>query len=99
MAESCNPTRREIIGYFDRNNTNSENAKAIINHLRTKYGLHENTEETLTSDIKNLEWNWRAKWQKHGRNKNRFELHEKDWLDGSALKMEKFIQTYSVNSN
>ena len=59
----------------------------------------ENTEETLISDIKYLEWNWRAQWQKHGRTKNRFELHEKDWLDGSAFKMEKFIQTSSVNSN
>ena len=52
MAESYNPTRREIIGYFDRNNANFEHAKAVINHIRTEISLHENTEETLISDIK-----------------------------------------------
>ena len=76
MAESYDPVRREIIGYFDRNNTYFGNAN-VINHIRTKISLHENTEETLISDIKYLEWNWSAKWQKHGRSKNNLSFMKK----------------------
>ena len=64
MAESYNPTRQYIIGYFDRNN--SENAIAVINHVRIITSLHENTEETLINGIIYLEWNYKRIKKENG---------------------------------